>query len=93
VAGEANAREVSVAKESSVIPTIIDPVTVAPDPVVEWLVKRGMRVTRKNYIAFAYTEPKPELDAESEAITAEALRDYRAAVAAEKAIRRARRLR
>ena len=63
------------------------------DPGVGLLLMSGTRVTRANYIALAYTEDSPELDAESEAIIREALAEYRAAVAASRLIRRARRRR
>lgn len=55
------------------------------DPVVELLVTRGVRVTRAAYIAPAYTEDSPELDAESEAIIREALAQHRAGVEADQA--------
>ena len=61
------------------------------DPVVAMLVRHGLRVTRSNYLMLAYPERSPELDAEAEAIVREALAQRRAAVAAEKAIRLARR--
>ncbi len=64
---------------------------IGSNPVVEHLVARGIKVTRANYIAFAYPEDSPELDAESEAIVREALTHYRAARSAAKVIRRARR--
>ena len=61
------------------------------EPVIDLLVQRGLPVTHDNYIALAYTDESPELDAESGAIIHEALAQHRAAVAAEKAIRRLRR--
>lgn len=49
------------------------------DPVAAWLVERGIRVTRKNCIASAYTEHTRELNAEGEAMVREALAHYRGA--------------
>jgi hypothetical protein len=64
------------------------------DPVIEHLLDRGLALTRENYIALAYTEDAPELDAESEAIVRQALAKGRAVqLAAKLAILRARRRR